>query len=33
MTATSLVPKIAAGIGISFGDLCEKLLDGASLKA
>jgi D-alanine-D-alanine ligase len=27
------VPKIAAGIGIPFPDLCEKLLDGASLKA
>jgi D-alanine-D-alanine ligase len=33
MTATSLVPKIAAGNGISFADLCERLLDGASLKA
>jgi D-alanine-D-alanine ligase len=33
MTATSLVPKIAAGMGIPFPDLCEKLLDGASLKA
>lgn len=26
MTATSLVPKAAAAIGISFGDLCEKIL-------
>lgn len=26
MTATSLVPKAAAAIGISFADLCEKLL-------
>ncbi|HET9599752.1 MAG TPA: D-alanine--D-alanine ligase [Anaeromyxobacteraceae bacterium] len=33
MTATSLVPKIAAGLGISFPDLCERLLEGASLKA
>jgi D-alanine-D-alanine ligase len=33
MTATSLVPKIAAGNGISFGDLCERLLEGAALKA
>jgi D-alanine-D-alanine ligase len=33
MTATSLVPKIAAGNGISFQELCERLLDGASLKA
>jgi D-alanine-D-alanine ligase len=33
MTATSLVPKIAAGNGISFADLCERLLEGAGLKA
>ncbi len=33
MTATSLVPKIAAGLGISFPDLCERILDGAALKA
>jgi len=33
MTATSLVPKIAAGNGIPFPDLCERLLDGAALKA
>jgi D-alanine-D-alanine ligase len=33
MTSTSLVPKIARGNGISFEDLCERLLDGASLKA
>ena len=32
MTATSLLPKIAAGQGISFPDLCERLLLGASLK-
>ena len=32
MTATSLVPKIAAGNGISFPDLCERLLEGAELK-
>lgn len=33
MTATSLVPKIAAGNGISFGELCARLLEGAALKA
>ncbi len=33
MTATSLLPKIAAGKGISFTQLCERLLQGASLKA
>jgi D-alanine-D-alanine ligase len=33
MTATSLVPKIAAGKGISFPEFCERLLDGAALKA
>ncbi len=33
MTATSLVPKIAAGNGISFAELCGRLLEGASLKA
>jgi D-alanine-D-alanine ligase len=33
MTSTSLVPKIAAGNGISFADLCERLLEGAALKA
>ncbi len=33
MTATSLVRKIAKGNGISFADLCERLLEGASLKA
>jgi len=33
MTATSLVPKIAAGSGIPFPELCERLLDGAALKA
>jgi D-alanine-D-alanine ligase len=33
MTATSLVPKIAAGKGIPFAELCERLLEGASLKA
>ncbi|HET8538344.1 MAG TPA: D-alanine--D-alanine ligase [Anaeromyxobacter sp.] len=33
MTATSLVPKIAAGLGIPFPDLCERILDGATLKA
>jgi D-alanine-D-alanine ligase len=33
MTATSLVPKIAAGNGIPFAELCERLLEEASLKA
>jgi D-alanine-D-alanine ligase len=33
MTGTSLVPKIAAGLGIPFPDLCERLLEGAALKA
>jgi D-alanine-D-alanine ligase len=33
MTATSLFPKIAAGRGIGFPELCERLLLGASLKA
>jgi D-alanine-D-alanine ligase len=33
MTPTSLVPKIAAGNGITFADLCERLLEGATLKA
>ncbi len=33
MTPSSLVPKIAAGNGISFPDLCERLLEGAALKA
>jgi D-alanine-D-alanine ligase len=33
MTGTSLLPKIAAGKGISFLKLCERLLQGASLKA
>ena len=33
MTAMSLLPKIAAGRGIDFPTLCERLLLGASLKA
>lgn len=33
MTATSLLPKMAAGNGIDFPSLCERLLCGASLKA
>ncbi|MCL2178382.1 MAG: D-alanine--D-alanine ligase [Proteobacteria bacterium] len=33
MTATSLLPKIAAGKGLEFGGLCERLLLGATLKA
>ena len=32
MTETSLVPKEAAHSGISFEDLCERILKGASLK-
>lgn len=33
MTETSLLPKIAAGRGIDFPALCERILQGASLKA
>lgn len=33
MTESSLLPKIAAGKGLDFGDLCERILAGASLKA
>jgi D-alanine-D-alanine ligase len=33
MTGTSLVPKIAAGAGIPFPELCERILDSAGLKA
>lgn len=33
MTEASLLPKIAAGEGISFRELCERLVAGASLKA
>lgn len=33
MTEASLLPKIAAGRGIEFPQLCERLLSGASLKA
>ncbi len=33
MTEASLVPKIAAGLGMSFEDLAERLLQGAALKA
>ncbi len=33
MTATSLLPKIAQGRGISFPDLCERLLISAALNA
>src|SRR5690606_30899753 len=31
MTATSLLPKIAAGAGYDFGDLCEAILQRAAL--
>lgn len=33
MTETSLLPKIAAGIGIDFPSLCERILESASLHA
>lgn len=33
MTRSSLLPKIAQSAGISFGELCERILRGASLKA
>lgn len=33
MTPTSLLPKIAAGAGYDFGDLCEAILERASLGA
>ena len=33
MTSASLLPKIAGGKGIEFGQLCERILMGASLKA
>lgn len=32
MTPLSLLPEIAAGVGIGFGDLVERILDRASLK-
>jgi D-alanine-D-alanine ligase len=31
MTTTSLLPKIAAGAGYDFGDLCEAILGRARL--
>lgn len=33
MTGQSLIPKIAAGVGLDFPSLCERILKGASLKA
>lgn len=33
MTSLSLLPEIARGVGISFEDLCERILIGARLKA
>jgi len=33
MTPTSLLPKIAHGAGLSFGELCEEILAGAHLSA
>ncbi len=32
MTPTSLLPKIAAGAGYDFGDLCEAILERAALR-
>lgn len=32
MTETSLVPKMAAAVGISFEELCERILKGAGLR-
>ena len=32
MTPLSLLPEIAAGVGIGFGDLVERILDRAALK-
>ena len=32
MTPTSLLPKIAAGAGYDFGDLCEAIVERASLR-
>jgi D-alanine-D-alanine ligase len=31
MTATSLLPKIAAHAGLSFADLCDRILSQAAL--
>jgi len=31
MTATSLLPKVAGLAGLDFGDLCEAILEGATL--
>jgi D-alanine-D-alanine ligase len=31
MTATSLLPKIAASAGINYGELCERIVEGAKL--
>jgi len=33
MTESSLLPKIAAGQGLDFPALCERLLQGAAVKA
>jgi D-alanine-D-alanine ligase len=33
LTPTSLLPKIAGGVGLSFGDLVEEILAGARLRA
>ena len=32
LTPLSLLPEIAAGVGIGFGELVERILDGAALK-
>ncbi len=33
MTSTSLVPEVARGNGLDFAELCDRILDGAALKA
>ena len=33
MTPTSLLPKIADHVGIAYGELCEMILEGATLHA
>ena len=33
LTKTSLLPKIAKAAGLSFEDLCERIIEGAALEA
>ena len=33
MTGTSLLPKMAAAAGLGYGELCERILEGASLES